>query len=455
MEHKKNRWVIGICGTAVLLAAIICVFVIGFALGGQRGEPSPQETLMEEFSTYYQVTADTMLYEQTSDTSNVLKSVKEGAVVVFLGVGENDFYMVQEEESYGYIKKQFLRPVSVENQEEEPPVMMEENTAVTALYEMYVVNCKQSVSLRSRPSMQAEALMQIAKGERVGYVESAQNGFVKVLYDGRTGYILGSYLSYENQSSDITIKKTMYVVKCNTDISLRSAPSVSAGVMLTIPLHDPVGYISDAGNEFHKISYRGIIGYALAEYLANTIENTVETPVKTLYVVNCDAYITLRNAPSTSAGEISKIPLGQSVGYIGNASSGFYKVQYNGQTGYALASYLSETLPSSSQENQTSVSVQTGAPPATVTQETGLLQEEAPAEKESDVAAGEKMYVINCKENITLRLSPDVQAEGLMMIPLGAEVEYIADAANGFYQIRYQGTEGYAKAEYLSIDPAA
>ena len=70
---------------------------------------------------------------------------------------------------------------------------------------------------------------------------------------------------------------------------------------------------------------------------ANT--NTIK---KTMYVVKCNEFITLRSTPSTSASEITKIPLGSSVGYIEEAGNGFYKVQYDGKIGYALASYLSD-----------------------------------------------------------------------------------------------------------------
>ena len=62
---------------------------------------------------------------------------------------------------------------------------------------------------------------------------------------------------------------------------------------------------------------------------------------QTMYVVNCNESITLRTEPSTKAAEICQIPLGAVVSYIEPAENGFYKVVYLGQTGYALASYLS------------------------------------------------------------------------------------------------------------------
>lgn len=58
-------------------------------------------------------------------------------------------------------------------------------------------------------------------------------------------------------------------------------------------------------------------------------------------VVNCRESITLRTEPSTSASEICQIPIAAFVTYLGAAENGFYQVEFNGNVGYALASYLS------------------------------------------------------------------------------------------------------------------
>lgn len=61
-------------------------------------------------------------------------------------------------------------------------------------------------------------------------------------------------------------------------------------------------------------------------------------------------------------------------------------------------------------------------------------------------------YVINCNESITLRTSPDVNADEICQIPLGTAVATFGDAGNGFISVYYQGASGYCLADYLS-DP--
>ena len=59
----------------------------------------------------------------------------------------------------------------------------------------YVVNCNEYISLRARPSTEAEALRTMPLGASVSYLGDADNGFAKVEYRGTTGYALKSYLS--------------------------------------------------------------------------------------------------------------------------------------------------------------------------------------------------------------------------------------------------------------------
>lgn len=141
-----------------------------------------------------------------------------------------------------------------------------------------------------------------------------------------------------------------------------------------------------------------------------------ETIVSVMYVVKCNNYITLRKSPSTSAGEITKIPLGASVGYISSASNGFYKVSYNGKQGYALAAYLSSS-------------------PYSYT----------------EPAANDAVYmkVVNCNEWISLRKTSSTSAARITTIPLGEYVEYLGTSSNGFYMVKYNGYVGYALAKYL------
>ena len=63
------------------------------------------------------------------------------------------------------------------------------------------------------------------------------------------------------------------------------------------------------------------------------------------------------------------------------------------------------------------------------------------------------LYVVNCNESITLRVSDSTNSKEIKQIPLGAAVSFMENAANGFYKVSYNGSIGYALASYLSVDP--
>lgn len=157
---------------------------------------------------------------------------------------------------------------------------------------------------------------------------------------------------------------------------------------------------------------------SLQETQPQTVAVTQAQVLTTLYVVNCNESITLRVSDSTNAKEIRQIPLGAAVSFMENAANGFYKVSYNGSTGYALASYLSVDPYDHYVASTTASTVWSGK-------------------------------VVRCNEYITLRRTPSTKGEEIIKIPLGSIVTVYSGADNGFYYIYYDGFEGYALAGYI------
>lgn len=181
----------------------------------------------------------------------------------------------------------------------------------------------------------------------------------------------------------------------------------------------------DSADNYYNSSSSGFGNISSGNSLENSPAPNSSQTYKTLYVVNCKESITLRTSPSTSAKEIMQIPLGSAVSYIETAANGFYKIIYNGNTGYALASYLGEEY-------------------------TGGAKNPAPAASTSTgFYNGQPLWVVNCKESISLRTQPSTSASAITQIPLHAQVTYLADASNGFVQVKYNGTSGYALVKYL------
>lgn len=210
----------------------------------------------------------------------------------------------------------------------------------------YVVNCQESITLRNLPSTKSSEICQIPFGSAVSYIETASDGFYKIIYNGKTGYALASYLDLTPQDEPPALAPvntntypTYYVVNCQESITLRKSARTSSGEICQIPLGAAVSFVENAGSGFYEIIYNGKTGYALASYLSPEQKSTSSDSY--LQVVNCKESITLRKSPSTKADSFCQIPLGASVKYLEPAENGFCMVSYNGYTGYVLVSYLS------------------------------------------------------------------------------------------------------------------
>ncbi len=150
------------------------------------------------------------------------------------------------------------------NEKEEKDKQTEEEIAYRT---KYVINCKKSITLRESPSTKAAQLGEILWGEPVSFIQDDKDGFSKVAYQGKTGYVLAAYLGDTPPSLNDNASGMMRVVNCRESISLRRSPSVSASEICQIPLGSMVSYVSSASDGFYEITYMGKNGYALASYL--------------------------------------------------------------------------------------------------------------------------------------------------------------------------------------------
>ena len=129
----------------------------------------------------------------------------------------------------------------------------------------------------------------------------------------------------------------LYVVNVNSYVNLRAKPSTKAEVLVQIPKDAAVQFTGEREGDFLQVIYDGETGYAHGDYLSRENPNPVM-----LTVINCKQSVTLRKKPSKDSKKLASIPLGETVEYLGVTEDGFHKVKYDGETGYVMASYLTD-----------------------------------------------------------------------------------------------------------------
>jgi len=219
------------------------------------------------------------------------------------------------------------------------------NTTASVPTTMYVANVKYSIYLRSEPAENpSNIITEIPVGTQIVWLENTDTVFSKVTYNGTAGYVKRDYLSATKPQvntapvGNTTIYKYMYVDNVKNSIYLRSAAVENPNnIITTIPVGTQVGFIEYANGTFSKISYNGTIGYAKSIYLSDYY--SCRSTYMTVYNVKHSIY--LRSAPKENPDNIiCEIPLGTRVRYLGNASGGFYKIEYDGYIGYSKSIYL-------------------------------------------------------------------------------------------------------------------
>ena len=278
---------------------------------------------------------------------------------------------------------------------------------------MQVTDCNSYVSLRESPDTNAKRLVKVHLGELVTGCQSASNGFVRCTFDGLTGYILEKYLKPTSESANAKVLQNQQVTNCNSWVSLRKEADSSSQRIAQVPLGAVVTSCVLEGR-FVKCTYGGRTGYILAKYLKNASSSSVppaENITGEACVVNCSSYVSLRETPDTRARRLDKVPLGAYVIAKGSASNGYIKVEYKGQTGYVLGTYLRKS-------------------------NTG------------NVALPDQR-VTGCDSWVSLREAASTHAGRIAKVPLGAIVTNCV--RNGsFVRCTYNGKTGYILSKYLT-----
>lgn len=205
----------------------------------------------------------------------------------------------------------------------------------------------------------------------------------------------------------VTAGDVLCVANCESWVSLRQAPQKSSKQIEKLPKGSAVIVEATAVNGFCKVKYGNTDGYVLAQYL--------EEQSLAMRVGNCSRYVTMREYPSTTAKEITKISKNELVLRVSAADNGFFRVYYNGEMGYVLSEYL------------------LGA----------------------TLNDGAVRYVANCQSYISHRNAPSTKATRFQKIPLDAQVISFGQVANGMEYVYYGGKYGFVASKYLSSLPDA
>lgn len=120
-----------------------------------------------------------------------------------------------------------------------------------------------TVNVRKSDSEQADKLGKVSRGTRLEVQEVRLNGWTKVLYEGKDGYIKSDYLQFEENTADLQVIGT---VTATTNLNVRVAASETAERLGVLAGGSSVELLADE-NGWCKVNYNGQVGYVKADYV--------------------------------------------------------------------------------------------------------------------------------------------------------------------------------------------
>ena len=246
------------------------------------------------------------------------------------------------------------------------------------------------------------------KGEKVEVI-SESNGWSRVRYDSRLGYVATQYID----------KTTSYTIKeVSTDgLNIRTGPSTSYKSIGKLSKGTKVKVISESSG-WSKINYNNKTVYVSSGHLKAVSTSTLDIneedkteEYKEIKVVNTDR-LNVRKGPSTSYESIGKIEKETDVEVI-SESNGWSKINYNKTTAYVSTRYLDKKT----------------------------TNEEDKTEEYKEIK------VVNT-DRLNVRKGPSTSYESIGKIEKETDVEVISES-NGWSKINYNKTTAYVATRYL------
>ena len=234
-------------------------------LNNNSGNQNPDNSLGKTTEKGTIKVSDSLNVRSGAGTSySVIGSLKNGTSVEIVGTSGN-WYKIKYGNDYGYVSKDYvtLNSSSNSNTGNTSNSGSTNNTPATSTTKG-TVKVSDSLNIRSGAGTSYSVIGSLKNGTSVEIVETSGNWY-KIKYGNGYGYVSKDYITLQNRSiAENTITKEGTVV--TVALKVRESNNFDSNVIGTIAMGQKVSVIED-DNEWGKISYKGIDGYILNEYI--------------------------------------------------------------------------------------------------------------------------------------------------------------------------------------------
>ncbi len=225
------------------------------------------------------------------------------------------------------------------------------------------VTAKELVNLRDAATTKSNIVGTLKNGDTLTRIAVGSNGWSKLTYSGKTVYAISSYLTTDlakktpvtsNAQVSDGFTQVNEQVTAKEVVNLRDAVGTTSNIVASLKNGEVATRIGiNNTNGWSKISFNGKVLYAVSSYLTTDLSYkpvTSEPEVSDGYTavneqVTAKSETNLRSVASSKdeSTVVYTLKNGEYVTRVGiNSANGWSKLLYNGQTVYAITSYLTE-----------------------------------------------------------------------------------------------------------------
>lgn len=332
------------------------------------------------------VTSTLRIRSAASTSSSVLGTISNGTVFEIVSKSGN-WYQIKYNGTTGYVHGDYVKEIT-------------ESTAVSSTGKVY--NVQSNLRVRSGASTNSSVLGYLTNNAQVTIVGS-EGSWYKIKYNSGYGYVHKDYIlidgnsnnssgndsssSNDNNSNegntsgstDTELNKTGYVYNVSSGLRVRKEPSTNSTVLGTLYSGNKVNIIGESGS-WYKINYNNSTAYVHKDYITenepssgnnsgntesgnnssgdssndnNSSGNTSnDVVIGTGTIINVSTNLRVRQTPSTSGLVLGYVLNNQSVEILAKENN-WYKIKFNGSSGYVSADYVRLSTESNDGNNNT------------------------------------------------------------------------------------------------------
>lgn len=171
----------------------------------------------------------------------------------------------------------------------------------------------------------------------------------------------------------------MFQAKVKADaLYLRESPG--GEVIATLSQNTYVAVLNNSSS-WYKVVVNGKEGYVSGEYLTGT--TATDFSLGTAKIV-CDTTVNFRSQPNTSSSVLASLKNGTTINVTG-VQSGWFKITYNGKSGYIHPDYVSFSNVKDNTSDTSSATTDTNETSDTITPSTNAVSYTGTSEKRAEV----------------------------------------------------------------------